>query len=383
MKPRSSSRRSSSRVAVIAAGLLVIAALAAVIVYSHGTGSLLGKNASGATTARKRPLLPSAVLKLPGAEVKNGTEPLVVTLAGKPAGNTARPRIAAVSSGQPPVSGTWTTVGNTEVFKTSASLQPCQSYRLTVPQTTHEESHKELTRRRLAMLKVACPSTYGLQLALARLGYLPVSFRPAEGATISRAASRRAAAHLVYDPPKGQLESDISGAPPVEAGTFDATTKGALMRFQEQHHMEGTGEPGPETWSKLLVALAHNYRDLEPYTFVTVTESLPETLQVHKGNSVVLTSPTNTGVPGAETEKGIFPIFERLTFQIMRGTDTNGYKYAVPVHWINYFNGGDAVHSYERASYGFPQSNGCVELPISTGEKVFPMLALGDIVWVT
>ncbi len=50
---------------------------------------------------------------------------------------------------------------------------------------------------------------------------------------------------------------------------------------------------------------------------------------------------------------------------------------------MNYFNGGDAVHGYERGSYGFPQSNGCVELPIETAKTVFGMLALGDIVYIT
>ncbi|MHB1468721.1 MAG: L,D-transpeptidase family protein [Solirubrobacteraceae bacterium] len=378
MKPRSRSRWT-----LLLAGVVVIAAVAAVIVYGHGTGSLLGKNVPGSTDAQAKQLLPSAVLALPSANVTNATEPLVVKLAGEPSGKTARPRIKAISSGQPPVTGRWSNVGDTEVFKSSGTLEPCQSYRITVPKSTAEQGHKGLTRRRMAVLKVACPSTYGLQLALARLGYLPVAFKAAAGASVSHAAGRSAAGHLLYDPPKGQLESDVAGAPPVQPGTFDATTKGALMVFQEQHHMEPTGEPGPETWTKLLTALANKYRDVQPYTFVTVSEGSPETLEIHKGNEVVLTSPVNTGVPGAETEKGIFPIFERLTFQIMRGTDPNGTKYAVPVHWINYFNGGDAVHGYERASYGFPQSNGCVELPVGTAEKVFPMLALGDIVWVS
>jgi len=52
------------------------------------------------------------------------------------------------------------------------------------------------------------------------------------------------------------------------------------------------------------------------------------------------------------------------------------------VPWVNYFNGGDAVHGYPRASYGFPQSNGCVELPIETAHRVFDRLAIGDVVWV-
>jgi lipoprotein-anchoring transpeptidase ErfK/SrfK len=50
------------------------------------------------------------------------------------------------------------------------------------------------------------------------------------------------------------------------------------------------------------------------------------------------------------------------------------------VPWVNYFNGGDAVHGYPRAAYGFPQSNGCVELPIETAQTVFGMLSIGDIV---
>ena len=67
----------------------------------------------------------------------------------------------------------------------------------------------------------------------------------------------------------------------------------------------------------------------------------------------------------------------------MTGEDVDGEKYKVEdVPWVNYFNGGDAVHGYPRESYGFPQSNGCVELPIEAAHHIFPMLAIGDIVWV-
>ncbi len=100
-------------------------------------------------------------------------------------------------------------------------------------------------------------------------------------------------------------------------------------------------------------------------------EGIPETLEVHRGHHVVLTSPTNTGVPGAETPQGIFPIFARFVSTTMTGTDVDGTKYVVPdVPWVNYFNGGDTMHGYPRASYGSPQSNGCVELPIETAESL-------------
>jgi lipoprotein-anchoring transpeptidase ErfK/SrfK len=112
-----------------------------------------------------------------------------------------------------------------------------------------------------------------------------------------------------------------------------------------------------------------------------VSESIPESLTLHEGHHVVLTTPANTGVPGAETEQGIFPIYSRFVSTTMTGTDPDGTHYVAPdVPWVNYFNGGDAVHGYPRASYGSPQSNGCVELPIETAHRVFEKLAIGDIV---
>ena len=65
----------------------------------------------------------------------------------------------------------------------------------------------------------------------------------------------------------------------------------------------------------------------------------------------------------------------------MSGTNPDGSHYDDPgVPWVNYFNGGDAVHGFIRPGYGYPQSLGCVELPISTAQSVFGMLQLGDLV---
>jgi lipoprotein-anchoring transpeptidase ErfK/SrfK len=115
-----------------------------------------------------------------------------------------------------------------------------------------------------------------------------------------------------------------------------------------------------------------------------VSESIPETLEVHRDGHVVLSTPVNTGVAGAETAQGIFPIFSRFTSTTMTGTNPDGSKYSDPgVPWVNYFNGGDAVHGFPRGSYGTPQSNGCVELPIGTAQTVYGMLKVGDIVEVS
>jgi len=195
------------------------------------------------------------------------------------------------------------------------------------------------------------------------------------------------AAHHAFHPPTGVLSANVHDAPPLDYGQMDETTQGAVTIFEAARGIEASETSSvsdARIWESLLAAETDGRRDPGPYTFVTVTESEPETLEVHKGNHVVLSTPANTGVSGAETPTGIFPIFARDVSTTMSGTDVDGTKYDIPdVPWVNYFNGGDAVHGYERGSYGFPQSNGCVELPIATSKTVFGMLALGDIVYIT
>ena len=116
------------------------------------------------------------------------------------------------------------------------------------------------------------------------------------------------------------------------------------------------------SWQALLGAAAANQVDPGPYSYVYVSETLPETLSLWENGTTVLTSPTNTGIPGEPTALGTYPIYVRYTFNYMSGFNPDGSHYDDPVYWINYFNGGDAVHGFVRASYGSPQSLGCVEL---------------------
>jgi peptidoglycan hydrolase-like protein with peptidoglycan-binding domain len=364
---------------------VLVAAAAAALTVASSKGGASAASASGSTQtpegppATAKPSVRTRIVAMPKGSVGNATERLTVTLSGPPAPGSPHPTLS------PSGYGSWKVYGNSWVFKSSTSLLPCSSYHLTVPAGTTAAGDSALGSSRNVTLNVACPSTRGLQQALARLAYLPDSLLAAPHRRVPRGAiGRRDAAHLLYEPVAGTLRPNLAFAPPLSYGSFDNTTKGALMVFQEDHKLEPDGTPGPLTWQKLLTAVAANYRNPKPYTFVTVTESLPETLEVHRGNRVVLSTPANTGVPGAETQQGAFPIYERLTSTTMVGTDPDGVKYDVPdVPWVNYFNGGDAVHGYERAGYGYPQSNGCVELPISTAQTVFGMLRLGDMVVVS
>jgi|SRR5580700_7708158 peptidoglycan hydrolase-like protein with peptidoglycan-binding domain len=359
---------------------LVVGVVGAAVLFArdHSVGRLLGSH-PGSAAAAADPLTPTQLVALPSRRIANGTRPLSVTLSAPPATSSPQPTL------RPTVAGTWTAVGNSEVFTPASTLMPCSTYTLTVWADTTSTEHSRLGERHTIGLNVACPPVVALQQALARLGYMGAAFHPLYTVHIPTGPqTRREAAGHAFHPPRGVLVPDPSDAPAVETGHLDETTRGALTVYQSDRGLEPTGEPNYATWASLLAAETAYRRNPNPYTWVTVSESLPETLEVHIGHHVALSTPANTGVPGAETPQGIFPIFSRFVSTTMSGEDVDGTKYVVPdVPWVNYFNGGDAVHGYERGSYGFPQSNGCVELPIETAHTVFGMLQIGDIVEVT
>ena len=119
------------------------------------------------------------------------------------------------------------------------------------------------------------------------------------------------------------------------------------------------------------------------YTYAVASQNSPhETLKVWHNGKVILNTPANTGIPGANTADGTFPVYERLQNQIMKGTNPDGTKYADPVSWIAYFNGGDAVHYFDRPAYGYYQSLGCVELPWKQAKFIWSYLTYGTLVTV-
>jgi peptidoglycan hydrolase-like protein with peptidoglycan-binding domain len=326
-----------------------------------------------------KPAPPTRLTGLPSGALVNGTAKLVVRLSAPPAAVSPKPMLT------PAVAGTWKASGDSETFTPASTLEPCSTYTLTVWAGTDALGHPPLGRSRKLTLHVACPSLRGLQQALARLRYLPYRIDAAHGRNSgSRPEARASAARYAFDPPSARLVADVRDAPGLRYGSLDPTTRGALIVYQSDHGLAATGDPDGSTWASLLAAETLGHGDPEPYTFVTVSESIPETLEVHRGSHIAITTPANTGVAGAETELGTFPIYARYVSTTMSGTNPDGSHYEDPgVPWVNYFNGGDAVHGFPRASYGFPQSNGCVELPIETAAQVYPLLAIGDLVIVS
>jgi peptidoglycan hydrolase-like protein with peptidoglycan-binding domain len=387
----------TSRPATIGAavGTAVLAAAAAVLAAS-ATGALGPRDADAAIArvptahaVAKRVRVPAPAVALaasptgprtklthlPLAGVTDGTRGVAIRLNGRPATGTPRPALT------PHTAGTWSDLGHYEVFHPVSTLEPCATYTMRIPAATAAARHRKLGKSRTISFHVSCPGITAVQEALARLNYLPYSLHGFVGASSVAPLTRKQAAQRAYQLPHGVLRANLHAAPPLTMGTVDPTTSGAMEVFEGDHGLALGTAPTQQLWTALLADETLARRNPQPYTWVTVTETIPETLAVHENNRIALTSPTNTGVPGANTQQGIFPIYIRYVSTTMIGTNVDGSHYNDPgVPWVNYFNGGDAVHGYIRPTYGVPQSNGCVELPIATAQKVYGMLALGDLV---
>jgi peptidoglycan hydrolase-like protein with peptidoglycan-binding domain len=227
-------------------------------------------------------------------------------------------------------------------------------------------------------------SVLRLQELLADEGYLPVTFTP----TAPPAAhSLEYEVESLYRPPEGTFTWKYPNLPAQlkalwTVGSMNVITQGALMQFQRAHNMTPNGVLNAAVWRALILDRLHHKVSPYPYTYIWVTETEPETLELWVDNRLVLTTLCNTGIPQSPTELGTFPIYERLPFQVMQGVNPFGQPYADPVHWINYFYGGDAVHGFVRAAYGFPQSLGCVEVPVSVAPLIYQTVHYGTLVTV-
>jgi peptidoglycan hydrolase-like protein with peptidoglycan-binding domain len=226
-------------------------------------------------------------------------------------------------------------------------------------------------------------STLRLQQLLAQEGYLPVDWQPA-GAPVARTPS--AEAQAAVEPPHGSFDWRYPNTPhqlqamwsPGQANTI---TRGAVMKFENNHNLTVDGLAGPTVWHMLLDDAIAGKHFGEGYSYVYVHREVPETMTLWSAGRTVLSSPANTGISGAETELGTFPVFEHLPETTMSGTNPDGSHYEDPgIKWVSYFNGGDALHNFDRASFGSPQSLGCVELPLAASAEIWPYTPIGTLV---
>jgi lipoprotein-anchoring transpeptidase ErfK/SrfK len=229
----------------------------------------------------------------------------------------------------------------------------------------------------------ALGSTLRLQQLLAHLGYLPVTWFP-RGADVDPTVAAQQLAAI--DPPAGHFSWVFEDAPSTlrrlwRPGYITSVTQGAVMAFQAQHGLKVDGFAGPLVWHDLIEATIHARGNPDGYSYVLVRKSTPQSITLWHNGTVILSGPSNTGIPQAPTPEGTFPVYLRLRSQTMSGTNPDGSHYAdAGIKWISYFHQGDAIHGFNRSSYGSPQSLGCVELPVSEAATVYPYTPIGTLV---
>jgi peptidoglycan hydrolase-like protein with peptidoglycan-binding domain len=284
----------------------------------------------------------------------------------------------------PAVQGSWSqTSADTLAYNLSAPLIPQTTYTVTVPDGTsglRGTDGSKMSKAATVNFSVATGDYSRLQQLLAALDYLPLSFTPSGPAPAPKDMA-------IAQP--GAFNWRWANQPPElmaiwAQGSFDEVTRAAVESFENQNNLTVDGIAGPQVWSTLLADVASQKVNANPYVYVLVNKVQPENLTLWNNGTVEYSNIlVNTGAPGADTTDGNYAVFEHVRFSDMKGTNPDGSKYNDPnVPYASYFNGGDALHGFIRAQYGYPQSNGCVEMAYSNAALVWPLTPIGTVVTV-
>ena len=283
----------------------------------------------------------------------------------------------------PAIAGQWVqTNATTLTYALDSPLIPSSQVVVTIPGGTNglrSTGGATLTSSHSVAFGVAAGDTLRLQQLLAQLNYLPVAFTPSGPAPTNADLAEDQAGSFSWRWPNlpTQLTSQWT------QGTMDQITKAAVEAFETQNNIGVDGIPGPTVWTSLLNDVINNKPSATPYVYVLVNKVVPQTLTLWNNGVVQYTLPVNSGAPGADTTDGTYAVFEHVRYSEMKGTNVDGSTYDDPnVPYASYFNGGDALHGFIRASYGTPQSNGCVEMSYANAALVWPLTPIGTLVTV-
>jgi lipoprotein-anchoring transpeptidase ErfK/SrfK len=355
--------------------VVAVACGAAAIVpatQSSGQAAAAAPASSGRPTAAAAPAL-RVVSVSPGTGTRHadGARTITVTYSGPLPLSAARPALS------PAIAGSWARDGDTAAFTPVTGFPQDTKVKVTAPQPAGGNPVS-------ASFTTGGYHVLRLQQILAQLGYLPLTWTPDAGAGANTAAAQLAAA---YTPPPGTFRWKHGYPAQLHAfwspGKSNTLDRGAITAFEADHKLPTSGSVSPAVWKALLSAAAKGQRDTHGYSYAVASKSAPESLTIWRDGKQMFSAAANTGIPAAPTADGTFPVYEKLPFQVMTGANPDGSRYSDPVYWISYFNGGDAVHYFDRPSYGYPQSLGCVELPYSDAKEAYSLLPYGTLVTVT
>ena len=358
---------------------VIVAVCVAVLAIAAGgfvAVDRLHSNQAAATSASPPPALTVSSVSPTGTSVAAGST-ITVQFSTDLAPNSPLPTLS------PPVAGSWAVLSPSLLeYQATGPLVPGATETVTVPggpSGVIGSEGQRLAQPVTSQFTVAPGSILRLQQLLAELGYLPLTFTPASPLTSPTQEGNNQVGSFSWRWANQPLALETLWTP----GVSNVITTGAVMNFENQNGLKTDGIAGPQVWTDLLADVQSGKGDANPWNYVLVSQSLPESATVYSNGAAVYSTPVNTGVPGAPTANGTFPVYARYTVTTMSGTNPDGSHYVDPgIQWVSYFNGGDALHGFVRASYGFPQSDGCVEMPVAHAAVVFPLTPLGTLVTV-
>ncbi len=382
-------------------GITAIATAAVLVFITGGAFAAVSSRATSHTTLASNdkpldkpkaraagPLKIVSVSPGSGARDVNGATAVTVTFSSALAPQTPLPSLS------PKIAGNWQVSGATATFTPSAGYLPGTTVTLTIPGGADgilgaAATAGALQTARTVKFTTGSFSTLRLQELLTGLGYLPLTWTPADpDAAPIPADDANAQISAAYDPPAGTFTfkpgypSELTSQ--WQAGTDNILVDGAVRAFEYNQGLTMDGIAGPQVWSALLTAVAKGQDNPSGYTYAVADQDSPnETLRVWHDGKLILDTPANTGIPASPTEDGTFPVYLKFQVTQMQGINPDGTPYDDTVYWVSYFNGGDAVHYFPRPGYGYYQSLGCVEIQYDPAEFIWPYLTYGTLVTVT
>jgi L,D-transpeptidase catalytic domain/Bacterial Ig-like domain len=394
-KPSVSRLKGRRGVALTAGGaaMVLVAGVAIVIVILASPGSHAAPvSAAQAATHHDQPAVALKMLSATpaaGAKGVNGAAPIRVRFSAPLAANTPMPTLS------PHIAGSWQVEGDTAVFTPAVGYFQNSKVKLTIPGGPNGMISVDGASAGVSGLLASTVtqsfttgsfSTLRLQELLSQLGYLPLTWTQKAKTPVISPGNANAQLSAAYQPPAGTFSFN-SGYPSSlanqwKAGSANILDVGAVRAFESVTGLTMDGYAGRTVWPDLLGAVAKGKDNPNGYTYALASQHSPETITIWHNGRVVLKSLVNTGIAASPTVDGTFPVYLRYYFQIMQGTNPDGSRYADPVYYVSYFNGGDAVHYFSRGGYGYNQSLGCVELPWDAAKKAYPYLSYGSLVTV-
>ena len=353
----------------------------------HGTTASSGgkPGAKSSSKTQVAPLELDSAIPASHATGVSGATDIKIHFSAPVAADSPLPKI------KPRIAGSWQGTGTrTLEFVPSRGFNQLTRVRVTIPGGSAGVRSAQgalLAKSVRFEFRTGQYQTARLDELLAQLGYLPLNWTASAGATVPAASDAAGQLAAAYSPPQGSY-SWQSGYPSElqsfwQDGDADSLMlKGAVMAFESDHGLAVDGIPGPEVWSALFQAVAAGQDNTHGYTYALASEGNPEQLTVWHDGKVIMQSLANTGIAAAPTTLGTAPVYLKYYYQVMKGKNPDGSKYADPVYYVSYFRSGEAVHYFDRGSYGFPQSLGCVELPWSSAKFIWKYLTYGTLVTV-